>query len=100
MKLGGKEKILKTGEYVQIDRNSIVLDLKEKLERSLIFRNKKIEGFVIDNKNNISFKVDNEYYFARVTINLSNFNLNSIYTINVTYDICKDSKYNEPILFL
>ena len=42
MKLGGKEKILKAGEYVQIDRNSIVLDLKEKLERTLIFRNKKI----------------------------------------------------------
>ena len=100
MKLGGNEKILKVGEYVQIDKNSIVLDLKEKLERTLIFRNKKIEEIGIDKKNDIKFKVDNEYYFARVTINLSNFNLNSIYTINVTYNISINSKYNEPILFL
>ena len=100
MKLEENEKILKAGEYVQIDRNSIVLDLKEKLERSLIFRNKKIEELVIDNKNDINFRVDNEYYFARVTINLRNFNFNSEYTINITYDICRNSKYNEPILFL
>lgn len=85
---------------IKLDKNDFVENFKilgaipNKLHEDLVKKGKIVR---IDDFNDIEINLDGEKYWVTTCAFISRENRNSVYRIDIEYEIHKNSKYNESI---